>query len=742
MVLNKSVVNIGIWIFLTLLLSYQYSYPFDIFSYGAFLWQTDISLSMWIFNWQLTQLSSGNLEFLFSGNMFFPLENSAVFSVNMLSTAILSLPLFLITGNSELCYNTFNFLSFLLCSFSMFLLARRLKLDISSAIVASLIFSFSEFRLYIHSYLNLTTMQWMPLTLLFLHRYFDEGNKRNLIWASIFYCLQITASAHIGIFFSILLLAFTAVLFSQNPSLNWKTFFRDSAVPVFIALIIATANYYPYWKVAHNLGFERDFDEQIRYGANLEAYLSAAHSYFLGPLTKNFGKSEGFASPRYIAIFLTIFALVAYRVKALPSSYLRKFDLILVITAAVAWLVWKYQTLLVSAILGNLSFTDTWDDRVFQLIYRTPIVFLVLARLSLTGFAISIFKGLRNHKILLPYSIFALLAFIISLGPLIKVNDYELALNPITTILFFIFPGFDSIRAVSRISGLVPLGLAITSGIGFSILRTKIDNRVLKNMTSVLVLALLLFEIYPAKGLNYPHRKRPEVQAEYLWLKETSIAGPVLEWPVHSPFDGNSIYVERSIIHKKPLVNGFGSYEWSGQKKLGGIKDLSTQESLLSLYAFGVRYLLVHRVAGVFPSWAIERMGNFRLIREFKDTRLYVHEKAATQFLPEDFWANFKFSLETKSSSKCYLILKFQSPETYFISKKKKTLTAIWDRGPDLPPQKLKITFYPTLWRHEDIFRLKKITGKECQATDQGSIGIGAVNSKEPPVILDFQSTQ
>jgi len=102
---RKSFVPVCLRLILIILLSYLYSHPFDIFSRGAFIGITDSSLAMWIFDWQLRHLSSGNLGALFGGNMFYPLDNSVVFSINMLSTVILSVPLFLVTGNPELCFN-------------------------------------------------------------------------------------------------------------------------------------------------------------------------------------------------------------------------------------------------------------------------------------------------------------------------------------------------------------------------------------------------------------------------------------------------------------------------------------------------------------------------------------------------------------------------------------------------------------------------------------------------------------
>lgn len=714
---KNSIVLIGLWFFLITVLSYMYSYPFDIFSRGAFMGGTDISLSMWILNWQLRHLSSGNYAELFGGNMFYPLDNSVVFSVNMLSTAVLNIPLFLITGNSELSYNASNFLSFILCSASMFLLARSLKLDVPAAIVASLVFSFSEFRLYIHSYLNLTSMQWMPLTLLFIHNYIEQGKKAHLYWASLFFSLQITASAHHGIFFSIIVLAFAAILCFQQKIWCWEKFLSDAVGPVIITVIVGAVCYFPYLKVSHNFGFSRPFSEQIRYGADLETYLSAAHSYFLGPLTARFGHIEGYASPRFTALFLTAAAIVLYRTPVARLTFIRKLDVGLILMAVVSFFIWQTQAAWIPLFAKVFPFTRSWDHLVWQLIILTPVTWLTAIRLSLTRIIRSLFSGLRRQNIFFLYFAIALLAFLISLGPAIKVNGFEFSLNPVTTFLFFVFPGFDSIRAISRMSGLVPLGLAITSGMGLMLIGQRIGSVYSKKLLYYFFIGLLLFEIYPAKGINPPYKKTEPAQAEYVWLKDQVGAGPVLEWPMHSPFDGEALYVERSNIHKKPLVNGFGSYQWRGHKKLSKMKDLSQQETLLSLYAFGVQYLLIHRIGRQFPTWATEKIGKFQRSKNFDNTLIYENKNARTQFLPDAYWKHFDPSIERRDKSHCKLVLTFKSPEIYYVSKRRKAIKIRLEGEGDLLLEEKDLILYPDLWRDGDKNKIE--LDEETCATKQ-----------------------
>ena len=154
-----SKVLLSLWLVCTCFFSYMYSYPLDPWSNLHFAEAgTDIIPAMWVFNWQLTHLDSGDFEQLFTGNAFYPLEESVLFSVNLLSTAFLSVPLYWVTGDFFLCYRVSIFCSFVLCSVGMLLLSRQLKLGVLASIIASLVFAFSEYRL-LSSYANLAAMQ-------------------------------------------------------------------------------------------------------------------------------------------------------------------------------------------------------------------------------------------------------------------------------------------------------------------------------------------------------------------------------------------------------------------------------------------------------------------------------------------------------------------------------------------------------------------------------------------------------
>jgi len=221
----KNALFYGVWSLLTILLAYWFSYPLDILSRHNFFGVTDPTIGLWVLNWQLSQMSSGNFDQLFTGNSLYPLDSPIYFCPPIFSTVVLTLPVFLVTKDPYICYGFVIFSSYVLSSLGMFLLARRLKLDRAAALLAAMIFTLSESRYGVSTSLPLIIVQWMPFTLLFVHKYFEEGRRVFLYWASLFYLMQVTASAYHGIFFSVVLLLFVLILSSQQDSFRFRIFF-------------------------------------------------------------------------------------------------------------------------------------------------------------------------------------------------------------------------------------------------------------------------------------------------------------------------------------------------------------------------------------------------------------------------------------------------------------------------------------------------------------------------------------
>ena len=702
----KNALFYGFWLLLTILLAYWFSYPLDIFSGYNYFGGSDATSSLWVLNWQLIQLSSGNFDQLFTGNSFYPLDRPIYFNASTFSTALFTLPVFLATKDPYICYAVAIFSSYILCSTGMLLLARSLKLDYAASFLAALVFAFSESRYGVSGYIHLLTIQWMPFTLLFVHKYFDEGRRVFLYWASIFYLMQIMASAYHGIFFSIVLLLFVLILFLSQDNFGFKKFALDAVLPLLIVGTVATAYFIPYLQEAHEFGFNRSISEQSAYGAPLATFFSLPSSHFFGSWTSHLSHVDGSTSPRYLPVLLTIAALLVVRkktsIESLFNSKLKILAAGVICLTIIAWFIKPNVATLGGEIYGDLYL----HPQLITTVILSPLLLVVTAYFFMTKFFRTVYLGLRSEKIFHLYFFTAILAFVVSLGPIIKLyGNQHIMINPIGTFLYYVFPGLSSIRAVSRMSILIPLGLGVTAGLAYMLIRESLNNPRFKKVFSLIVFTILIIEIYPAKDLNFPYKQQEnQIPYEYKWLKQAQ-DGPVLEWPVSKSFIGDAVYLERSMIHQKKLINGYAAFEWDGRKKLSELTDLSSKRALLSLYAFGVRYLVVHRSGGDFPRWAEKNLGEFYQIKVFNNALVYLNKNAKTNFLPQNFLDYCAVSVKNTNEEN-RLILRFNSPSVYYVSKNKKQLKVKVKWKFNSAPSYYEWPFYPTLWQDGDTYEL------------------------------------
>jgi hypothetical protein len=164
--LLRSAIILAIYTLLTLILTYPLIFnlmttvPNDI---------GDPLLNTWILAWDSHALLTDPFN-LFNANIFHPLPNTLAYSEHLFSTALVALPLQLISGEPILAYNLSLLATFPLAALGMYLLALRWTGHRSAAFIAGLIFAFNPYRFAAIAHLQLLTFQWLPFALLLLDK--------------------------------------------------------------------------------------------------------------------------------------------------------------------------------------------------------------------------------------------------------------------------------------------------------------------------------------------------------------------------------------------------------------------------------------------------------------------------------------------------------------------------------------------------------------------------------------------
>lgn len=145
---------------------------------------------------------------LLDTNMFYPLTNTIAYSDTMWGISLFINPVIWITHNPVLAENIAIFLSFPLSAAAMFLLAMYITGNPLAAAAGGLFYAFSYPRLSQIGHLPTVSNQWLPLYVLYLLKFLDEGTTKNAAYIFLFYILALASSMYFGVF----LIPVTAVI--------------------------------------------------------------------------------------------------------------------------------------------------------------------------------------------------------------------------------------------------------------------------------------------------------------------------------------------------------------------------------------------------------------------------------------------------------------------------------------------------------------------------------------------------
>jgi hypothetical protein len=185
---------------LYLALTMAMTYPLSMRPASTIIWRNaDTDLFMWTLAWNTHAIVHQPFH-IFDANVYFPYSHTLAYSENLLGSTIFAAPVLWATGNPVLALNVVALASVFLCGLGGYLLGRRLGLHWLSAFVCGLVFAFAPSRFYRITQLHLTTVQWIPFALAWLHAYLDGGRRRDVRIAIAFLSLQALTSGHGAVF--------------------------------------------------------------------------------------------------------------------------------------------------------------------------------------------------------------------------------------------------------------------------------------------------------------------------------------------------------------------------------------------------------------------------------------------------------------------------------------------------------------------------------------------------------------
>lgn len=532
----------------------------------------DPLFNSWVLAWNAHKLQRGEFGDYFDANIFYPHRRTLAYSEHLFPQSLLVAPLIWATNNPVLAHNVLLLLGFFSSGLGMFALARRLSGATLPSILAGVIFAFCPFMFSHLSHVQVLTAAGIPLSLLFLDHFLEHRRYRDAILFAAAFTVQILANGYYALFLSLAVGIFLLVELPRRGRLGDTRTWSG----LLLAGVLTAAFTGPFFQQYILMQKELRFRRELFTETTLSSFLSAPYvNRLYGSLTAPLRKPEAQLFPGAAAGLLALLGVM---------TWVRRTG------RAGTW-----EKALAGAAAGA-ALSAAWVAGVGPVSLRplltvsSPLRPAMLAALLAAGAVL--FRTFRqpasdSAKVGV-YAVLGLLAFTLTFG---EKGPYWL--------LYRWVPGFDGIRAVSRVHVLTMLAIALLAAWGIRALlaRTRRWSRV--TFASLLSLVALEYASAPLPLVRVSFDE--EEQRLYRWVaRAIGKHDAILELPL--PRDRHEWWrieprrMVASSNHWRPLVNGFSGLapplyhelqrRWHEQPLADNVADAR---------ALGVRYLFVHR---------------------------------------------------------------------------------------------------------------------------------------------------
>jgi hypothetical protein len=183
---RRHLVVLGLFAGLTLVITYPLPLRMSHVLAGG---EIDAYINPWVDWWTHHVLTTPGESLYHTDYLFYPHGVSLVFhSFSHVNTAIsLALQSWV---SQPAAYNATILLAYLLSGFGMYALVEYLTKSATAGIVAGIVFALNPYHVYESAHPVLVSVQWMPLSSLFLIRWLREHRWRHVVLAGLFFTLN------------------------------------------------------------------------------------------------------------------------------------------------------------------------------------------------------------------------------------------------------------------------------------------------------------------------------------------------------------------------------------------------------------------------------------------------------------------------------------------------------------------------------------------------------------------------
>jgi hypothetical protein len=261
--LRSHAVSAAVYAALTVLMTWPLASRLNLMEAG------DSSYFAWVVAWTAQALTTDPAA-LPHANTLHPLRYTLFLDEPIVATSILSLPLRLVTSDPILILNLIRLLTFFLTALGMRALALSLGCSPLAAFAAGALLSFSSNRVSSPAHISVLGTQFLPLYLLFLHRWSKSGSPWAATLSGLFFGLSAWACGYHALL-AVAILPLPILAFIERPA-----FLKTAPLGLLSALALLLPLQWLHRQALLPLGYERSSAETAFFSAPLEGFLSTS----------------------------------------------------------------------------------------------------------------------------------------------------------------------------------------------------------------------------------------------------------------------------------------------------------------------------------------------------------------------------------------------------------------------------------------------------------------------------------
>lgn len=255
-------------------LSVLFTYPLILNLHASITGIGDPLLNSWILAWDVHSLFHNPFG-IFNANIFYPYKNTLAYSEPMFINAVIASPMLLITGNPILSHNFILLFSLTFSGFAMYLYVVYLTNNKCAGIIAGIIFAYNPYMFTHLQRIQLLGTGWIPLTFLYVHKFFSERQRKDLFLVFLFFVCGAINCAYYMLFLSFFLIIFICYIIISEK-LFQPRYLYGTLIGVVSTLLIILPFYIPHFVVKNEMGFTRELWEANAFSADMLSYFGAS----------------------------------------------------------------------------------------------------------------------------------------------------------------------------------------------------------------------------------------------------------------------------------------------------------------------------------------------------------------------------------------------------------------------------------------------------------------------------------